>query len=128
MAAATKFCTKCKVTHPTALFYANKHTKDGLQGWCRMCAGEASKHNQGMKRVQMRELKELLDNSELGYRIAIQELKTKFQKAANDIAVKYHKNLAKIVFEFEFKGEDNGKVERKTEKRPTEFDVRSAES
>lgn len=110
MEAGMKLCTKCGVTQSTVQFCKHSKTKDGLQSWCRTCAGEASKFNQGMKRQQKRELRELLDSGDLGYQIALQELKEQFQKAANALAVKYHKKQANIAWTYKVVGEDNGKT------------------
>lgn len=95
-----KICSHCKQDKEITEYYANKITKDKLQSQCKVCSNFASKESQGVKRAEKAELKELLDNSELGYRVEIQELKDKFQKMASVIAEKHHKKIAKIVWDF----------------------------
>lgn len=108
MDAGTKLCTKCEVTMSVTQFCKHSKTKDKLQSWCRTCANEASKYNQGMKRAQKRELKDLLGQGELGYRIAMKELQEQFQVKAHALFVKYHKNVAHIIFEYH--GDPHGKT------------------
>jgi hypothetical protein len=38
-----KFCPKCKETLPRSEFHCAKHTKDGLQGYCKGCMRDQSR-------------------------------------------------------------------------------------
>ncbi len=38
-----KYCPKCQETKPTGEFSKNRSMRDGLQGWCKLCAAEKAK-------------------------------------------------------------------------------------
>ena len=81
-----KTCSKCKVEQSVIQFCKSAKAKDGLQAYCRMCANEVSKENQGMKRAEMAELKAEMDaDGELAYKYAV---------AMEHI--KHKKNLARL--------------------------------
>lgn len=127
MDAGKKECPKCRTEQSTIQFYKNKKAKDGLQHWCKLCMNEASKFNQGMKREKNREFKVSAADNELGYQIAIQELKALFEAEAYKIFVKYHKNVARAIFEFQ-PGGKHGKINRQATEGAAQFGVRSTES
>jgi hypothetical protein len=39
----TKVCTKCKIEQDVSCFWKDKHTRDGLSCWCKVCASEKNK-------------------------------------------------------------------------------------
>lgn len=51
----TKTCAHCGQEKPVTEFYKDKHTKDGLQSWCKQCS-----NSRGKKVVERKE-KELLE-------------------------------------------------------------------
>lgn len=51
----TKTCAHCGQEKPVTEFYKDKHTKDGLQSWCKQCS-----NSRGKKAVERKE-KELLE-------------------------------------------------------------------
>lgn len=108
MEAGMKLCTKCNHEQSTTQFCKHPRTKDRLQSWCRSCTNMASKESQGMKRVHIREVKDLLKHGELGFQIAMKELQEQFQNKAHALFVQYHKNTAKVLFTYD--GGPHGKT------------------
>lgn len=53
--AKTKKCAHCGQEKPVSEFYKDKHTKDGLQSWCKQCS-----NSRGKKAIERKE-KELLE-------------------------------------------------------------------
>lgn len=51
----TKTCAHCGQEKPVTEFYKDKHTKDGLQSWCKQCS-----NSRGKKAIERKE-KELLE-------------------------------------------------------------------
>lgn len=51
----TKKCVHCGQEKPVTEFYKDKHTKDGLQSWCKQCS-----NSRGKKAIERKE-KELLE-------------------------------------------------------------------
>lgn len=98
-----KKCTRCEKTQDVAHFHKHTKAKDGLQSLCKHCSNEASKWSQGMKRQNKKELADLLNEGELGYRIAMKELERKYLAAKEALAVKYHKGVADVAFNLEAK-------------------------
>ena len=56
-----KVCTHCKKQLPVTEFYVDRHSKDGLQNWCKSCKNESNRKNQIKIKNQKRntELKRL---------------------------------------------------------------------
>ena len=41
----SKYCNRCDTTKPYEAFYKNKRTKDGLQGYCKLCMKKENQVN-----------------------------------------------------------------------------------
>lgn len=50
--AETKICKKCGRELPVTEFYAHKHTRDGLDNYCKACKAQATKEGRARKKAQ----------------------------------------------------------------------------
>lgn len=50
--AETKICKKCGRELPVTEFYPHKHTKDGLDTYCKECKAQATKERRAHKKAE----------------------------------------------------------------------------
>ena len=57
-----KKCTKCGRFKHRVEFHINNKAKDGLQTWCKVCQGEATRRRQKEKSEELKHKQQLLKN------------------------------------------------------------------
>jgi ribosomal protein S20 len=48
----TKVCTRCKKRRKVVEFYKDKHMKDGLSSWCKLCTKEYDRAYTARKKAE----------------------------------------------------------------------------